>query len=296
MVVIKKKVSGGQTYYYLEHSIREGDKVSKKEKYLGKEIPKDIEEVKKAFIFDLYKEKWFLDFEKIKRAYAKDQKIMPPSARKKEQESFAVKFTYNTQRIEGSKLTLRETANLLERGITPAQKPINDVKEAEAHKALFYEMLNYKKELSLQIVTYWNKKLLELTKKDLAGKIRVHQVQISGSKFMPPLPSEMDVLLHEFFEWYSKNKDKLNPVDLAALVHLKFVTIHPFGDGNGRISRLMMNFVLHRHGYPMIDISYEKRNSYYTALERSQVKGDNSPFLHWFFKRYFKEHNRYLSA
>lgn len=296
MVIMKKRVSGGQKYYYLEHSIREGNKVSKKEKYLGKEIPKDIEEVKKTFIFDLYKEKWFLDFEKIKKGYSKDQRIMPPSMRKKEQESFAVKFTYNTQRIEGSKLTLRETANLLERGITPTQKPIGDVKEAEAHKALFYEILNYKKELSLQIVIYWNKKLLESTKGDIAGKIRTHQVQISGSKFMPPLPAEMNVLLHEFFEWYHKNKDKLNPVDLAALVHQKFVTIHPFGDGNGRISRLMMNFVLHKHGYPMLDISYEKRDSYYNALERSQVKKDDTPFLHWFFRRYFKEHKRYLSA
>ena len=86
-----------------------------------------------------------------------------------------------------------------------------------------------------------------------------------------------------------RQKDKLNPIELAALVHLKFVSIHPFGDGNGRISRLMMNFVLHKHNYPMLDIPYTKRNSYYTSLERSQIKRDNSPFLNWFFKRYIKE-------
>jgi len=294
MVIIKKINKKGKTYYYLEHSIREGNKVSKKTKYLGKEIPKDIENLKKAFTFDLYKKKWFSEFEEIKKNYSKDQRAMPPSIKKKELENFAIKFTYDTQRMEGSKLTLKETANLLEKGITPTRKPINDVKEAEAHKVIFYEMVEYQKELSLQIVTYWNKKLLESTKPLAAGKIRAHQILISRSKFRPPFPAELDTLLHEFFNWYKKNKDKLNPLELAALVHLKFVTIHPFGDGNGRISRLMMNFILHKHSYPMLDIPYEKRDSYYTALERSQVKGDNAPFLHWFFKRYLKENDRYL--
>ncbi|PWU81771.1 MAG: hypothetical protein DLM72_05280 [Candidatus Nitrosopolaris wilkensis] len=71
------------------------------------------------------------------------------------------------------------------------------------------------------------------------------------------------------FEWYDRNKDK-NPlrhtVELAALVRLKFVTIHPFGDGNGRVSRLFMNFVMNKEGYPMLNIHYSARNSYYTAL------------------------------
>ena len=263
--------------------------IMKKEKYLGKEIPKDIDKIKRDFVVEIYKEKWFSDFENIKKKYIQEQKIMPPSSRAKQRETFAVKFTYNTQRIEGSTLSLKDTSNLLERGITPSEKPIGDVTEAEEHKKVFYEMLEYKKDLSLQIAIYWNKKLLEKTKPDIAGKIRVHQVAISISKFMPPLPAEIDFLLKEFFDWYHQNKNKLNPVELAALVHLKFVTIHPFGDGNGRISRLMMNFVLHKYGYPMLDIPYTKRNSYYTSLERSQVKKDDSPFLNWFFKRYIKE-------
>jgi Fic family protein len=72
-------------------------------------------------------------------------------------------------------------------------------------------------------------------------------------------------------------------------VHLKLVTIHPFNDGNGRISRLMMNFVLHKHGYPMLNITYEKRASYYNALERSQTKKQEHIFLQWFFNRYLNE-------
>jgi Fic family protein len=292
-MILKKKQIGGQTYYYLEHSFRQQDKVQKKEIYLGKKVPKNIEEIKKKFIFDIYKEKWFEIFEKVKRNYSKEEKATPKSAKEKETENFAVKFTYNTQRIEGSKLSLRETANLLERGISPKQKPLKDIKEAESHKKVFYEMIKYPKELSMQIVLYWHKKLFQETKEDIAGKIRNHQVIISGSKFIPPRPTEIEFLLKEFFEWHNKNKDKINPVELAALVHLKFVTIHPFSDGNGRISRLMMNFILNKNKMPMLDIAYSNRDSYYTALERTQVKKNELIFLQWFFKKYFKE-NRNL--
>ncbi len=170
---------------------------------------------------------------------------------------FAIRFTYDTPRIEGSKLTLRETADLLERGTTPRAKPLEDVKEAEAHKELFYEILAYKKDLSLSTILYWHKKLFQATKPDIAGRLRRHQVAISGSKFVPPFPAEVYPLLMEFFRWYAKNKNRLHPVELAAFVHLKFVTTHPFADGNGRISRLLMNFILNRHGYPMLNVPYE---------------------------------------
>lgn len=291
-MILKKKHTGNQVYYYLEHSFRKDGKVNKKEVYLGKEIPKDIEEIKKKFIFNIYKEKWFELFEKIKKSYSKEEKSMPKSAKEKETESFMIKFTYNTQRIEGSKLSLKDTANLLEKGITPKEKSIIDIKEAENHKKVFYEMLNYKKELNQQIVLYWHKNLFKDTKEDIAGKIRTHQVIISRSKFIPPMPAELEFLLKEFFDWYAQNKNNINPVELAALVHLKFVTIHPFSDGNGRISRLMMNFVLNKHGFPMLDIPYTNRNSYYNALERAQIKKNELIFLQWFFKRYFKENKR----
>ena len=83
-------------------------------------------------------------------------------------------------------------------------------------------------------------------------------------------------------------------MELAAFVHLKFVTIHPFGDGNGRISRLMMNFVLNKEGYPMLDISYSGRNSYYSALERAQVRKADSAFIQWFMRKYMKENAAYI--
>jgi len=294
MVTIKTKKIKDQIYYYLEHSIRKGKQVKKKEIYIGKKIPKNIEQLKRNLLDDIYKERWYADVDRIKQRFSKEHRTMPKSAREKQLQNFAISFTYDTQRIEGSTLTLRETADLLEKGITPKNRPIRDVKEAEAHRDLFYEILDLKKDLSLQMVLEWHWKLFSLTKPDIAGKIRKHQVTISGSRFMPPSPVEVYPLVTEFFKWYNKNKGKIHPVELAAIAHLKFVTVHPFADGNGRISRLIMNFILHKKDYPMLDIKYEGRNSYYNALEKSHLKKEDRTFLQWLVKRYIKEYRRYL--
>jgi len=294
MVEIKKIKKGKKEYFYLVHSYRSGKSVQKKQFYLGDSIPKNIEKMKKEFMQEFYREKFMKDLETVKKNFNKEYSKMPISAKKKSKDTFVVKFTYNTQRIEGSTLSLKDTANLLERGITPSSKPLRDVKEAEAHKKVFFEMLDYKKDLNLQVVLRWHEELMKQTAEDIAGKIRDHNVLISQSKFKPPMNLELEFLLKEFFEWYKKERNKIHPVELAALVHLKFVSIHPFSDGNGRISRLMMNFILKKHSFPFLDIPYTKRNSYYNALERSQIKREESIFVQWFFRRYLAEYKNYL--
>ncbi len=294
MARVNKRIKSGKTYYYLEHTIREKGEVKKEEKYLGKHVPKNIEEVKKEFVAEIYRRRWIPLLESIRKNYRREEKTIPPTLREKQSHQFSIRFTYDTNRIEGSKLTLRETADLLERGITPKNKPLADVKEAEAHEKLFTDILEYKKDLTLQTILYWHKRLFEPTKPDIAGNVRSHQVAISGSKFMPPSPVELNPLLSDYFRWYNKNKEKLNPVELAALAHLKLVTIHPFADGNGRISRLAMNFILNKKNYPLLNIPYENRTSYYNALERSQTKKQDHIFTHWLIKRYLKQHKQYI--
>ncbi|MDO8660972.1 MAG: Fic family protein [Candidatus Woesearchaeota archaeon] len=294
MVTIRKRTIGKQTYYYLEHTIRKREKIEKRQHYLGKRIPKNIELLKKEFLSQLYQERWYFTLNKIKQGFTKEVKQTPLSAREEEIKKFAIHFTYDTQRIEGSTLSLRETADLLERGITPKAKPIRDVKEPEAHNALFDEMRTTKNDLSYSRVLYWHKKLFQKTRPDIAGKIREHRVAISGSNFLPPFPAEVYLLLQQFFKWYAQSKATLNPVVLSALVHLKFVTIYPFSDGNGRISRLLMNFVLHRTNYPLFNIPYKGRAGYYTALERAQLKQMEFIFVQWFIKKYIKEQKRFL--
>jgi Fic family protein len=294
MVAIIRRKKGKQTYYYLKHSVRKNNR--QKEIYLGKTIPDNIDEIKRNFLLEFYREEWLPNLERIREGYRKERKRLPKDAIDREMEAFSISFTYNTQRIEGSTLTLKETADLLAEGIAPSNKPMRDVKEAEAHQRLFFEMLKYKPDLSLETVSQWHKKMFEETKPAIAGKIRDYEVRISGSKFIPPRSEAIMLLSKDFFRWYRKNKGKLNPVELSALVHLKFVTIHPFGDGNGRVSRLMMNYVLGRLGYPMLDIDYSDRRSYYNALERSQIRKNDAIFLQWFMKRYFKAHKKFLKC
>ena len=295
MVNLRVKDASGKKYYYLEHTIREGKTFRNKRKYLGSVLPKDIKTLKEEFMYELFLERYSKNLEAVKRKFGADFSTYPPSAKEQYIESFMIKFTYNTNRIEGSTLSLKETADLLQQHITPRNKPVQDVKEAEAHKKVFYEMLNHKKSLTLSTALYWHKLLLKDTKPDIAGIVRKHQVAIARSKVELPIPTELDTLLHEFFVWYNQHKGKLNPVVLASLVHLKFVSIHPFSDGNGRISRIMMNFVLHRHGYPMVSIEYTNRNSYYNALERSQIKNKEYIFVQYLVKRYLKMYKKYAA-
>ncbi|MDE1865944.1 MAG: Fic family protein [Candidatus Micrarchaeota archaeon] len=293
MVEIRGRQRGNTVYYYLEHAFRINGKVTKKELYLGKKVPSNIDVIKLKFLKEIYDQKWYSQLDKIKKNYKKDISKATKSELEKELEVFMIKFTYDTQKIEGSTLTLRETANLLQHNITPSNKPTRDVKEAEAHSKIFYQMLDYKKDLGLQVILSWHYELLNGTRPDIAGKIRTRQVWISGSKFVPPAPVEVYVLLKELFGWYDRNKGKIHPVELASLMHLKFVTIHPFIDGNGRMSRVLMNFILHKHGFPMLNIPYKNRTGYYNALERAQVKKIDSVFVTWVFRNYIKNYKRY---
>src|SRR5713226_10221235 len=140
MVRVARRTIKGKTYYYLEHTIRGKDGRTTKSRYLGDKLPKNIEHIEKKFLFELNKTRWFDDFEKIKRNYNAELEVTPRSAIEKGLREFSVRFTYDTQRIEGSTLTLRETAQLLESKISPSGKPIEDAKEAEAHHKVFLEM------------------------------------------------------------------------------------------------------------------------------------------------------------
>ena len=291
MASIVKRRHGNKTYYYLQHGIRKGHR--QKEVYLGTTIPKNIEEIKQNFLLKFYEEEWLPKLRTIYTNYTKSKKNLPKSIARKELETFSINFTYNTQRIEGSTLTLKETFDLLHDGIAP-RRPIQDIAEASEHQNLFLEILSFKGDLGLELVCKWHNKLFEKTKEEIAGKIRDFDVRIGGSKSVPPSPNSLLILLKSFFKWYHINKKKLNPAELAALVHLRFVAIHPFGDGNGRISRLMMNFVLNKYGYPMLDINYTDRRSYYNSLERSDMKNNDIVFLQWFMKRYFKTHRDFI--
>jgi Fic family protein len=293
-VKVQARRRGRGTYFYLVHSYREDGKVRKIEKYLGRRMPSDLRRFERDLKGEILGRTWVPRLDRIGAEYREERARMPESAREKELTSFAVQFTYDTNRIEGSSLTLRETSDLLERGVTPSERPMADVTETIAHQRVFLAELKREASFDLPTLLRWHRDLFQETKPDIAGQVRTTGVRISGSKFIPPSPIELDFLLQDYFRWFRRVMNSIHPVVLASQVHLKLVTIHPFSDGNGRTSRLAMNLVLHRKGFPMLDIPYERRSGYYDALEASQVGENETPFLRWFLRRYLDAKTRDL--
>ena len=289
---VQRRIRGRNSYYYLVYSYREGQKVRKIERYLGRKLPATLSQVEEELGQEAITKQWGVQLEHIRREYSDDLGRMPPVIREKELNTFAINFTYDSNRIEGSSLTRQETASLLEHGITPNNRPLSDVQETLAHRKVFLAALSPKERLDRATFFAWHRALFQETKPEHAGLVRKHQVRIGGSRFVPPAPFELDRLIDEFFNWLPRAWKSLHPVVLAALVHLRLVTIHPFGDGNGRATRIAMNFVLYRKGFPMLDIPYEGRAGYYRALERAQVQQDEFVFVRWFLRKYLGENTR----
>tara|TARA_Y100000034_G_scaffold124422_1_gene172564 strand:+ start:602 stop:1438 length:837 start_codon:yes stop_codon:yes gene_type:complete len=276
MKIIKKK-KGKEEYFYLKKSFRKGNKIITKEKYLGKEIPKNIEEIKREFQKELYKK-----LENIKNNFQKEWKKLPETVKKKEKEEIAISFTYNTNAIEGSTITLEEVREIIHDKISP-NKPLRDVKETEAHSKVFLEMLEHKNKISNKLLLEWHKEIFKDTKQDIAGKYRNYLVRVGDH--VAPDWQDVKKLMKEIIEFI--NNKKINPVELSAKAHYRFEKIHPFGDGNGRIGRLLMNHILWHSNYPMLIIEYKKRKSYYKAISK-----DEDSFVKYFMRRYLIVHKK----
>ena len=278
MRIIKRK-KGKKFYYYLKHSFRKDSKVHTREIYLGNKVPRNIRRIKDKLMNDINKD-LYKKLESIRKSFHEEWKRVPESAKKKELHNIAILFTYNTNAIEGSTITLEETRELIEDGISP-NKPIRDVKETESHYKVFLDMLKEKEKITNNLLLKWHKDIFSETKFDIAGKFRDYLVRVGD--YIAPDWQDVKKLMNNLIKFV--NQKNINPVELAGRSHFIFESIHPFGDGNGRIGRLLMNYILWHSGYPMIIIEYKKRSSYYKAFKRGE-----DGFLNYFFRRYLSIH------
>ena len=283
-MLIKKIKRGKKEYYYLEHSIRKKDKIIKKQKYLGTRIPNNIEEIKYDFTRELRSE-IYKKIKKIKDNFQKEWKSIPESVKEKELEEIAIAFTYNTNAIEGSTITLEETREIIHDKIAP-NKPLKDIKETEAHSKIFLEMLKKKEKITNQLLLRWHHEIFKDAKPDISGKYRDYLVRVGD--YRAPDWQDVKKLMLQIIKFIS-NSEKINPIELASIVHYRFEKVHPFGDGNGRIGRLIMNHILWYKDYPMLIIEYKNRRAYYKALSKSEES-----FTNYFIKRYVAVHKRRL--
>ena len=238
-----------------------------------------------------------MDFERIllkKERYEQSKSKIDSITLSTYEKDFELRFTYNSTAIEGNTLTLVETKVLLEDGVSVGGKELREIYEVVNHKKAY----DYVKKCIAQ-----NKSLTEdivkdlhmiLTENIIAGGIyRNQEVRISGAGFTPPAGNEMYIQIKAFYEEVD-NKAGLNPIELAAWTHAEFVRIHPFIDGNGRTSRLLMNYQLMLHDFLPVSVDKENRLDYYNALECYAVHKDLNPFADFIAELEEKQLDEYL--
>lgn len=212
------------------------------------------------------------------------------------QKFYDVELTYTSIAIEGNTLTLRETAELIEHGITGGGKPLRDHLEATDH----YSAVLWMREIAATTaavgegtVREMHRRIVARSQRETAGIYSTLPQRIAGSPVVFPDAAKIPSLMKDFGEWLSG----IGPAPAASFdAHFRLVAIHPFADGNGRTARLLMNLLLLRGGYPPIAVRPADRKVYLDALENGPLNGDCAPFQTLMHQRLDDTLEDYLSA
>lgn len=186
-------------------------------------------------------------------------------------ERFEVEMTYNSNGIEGNTLTLKETYWVIQHGITVKGKSLKDHLEAQNHKEALdylYELVEHgtRQTISEHLIKSLHSLVIQDIDKNIAGQYRKVDVFITGTDHKPSSAIDVPLQMKKLIDWAKNNYKKMNVVEFSAMFHHKFVHIHPFQDGNGRVGRLLMNIFLMQHGFPLTIIQKNDRLKYYRVL------------------------------
>jgi Fic family protein len=212
------------------------------------------------------------------------------------QKYFDVDLTYTSNAIEGNTLTLRETAEVIEHGITVGGKPLKDHLEAVDH----YEAVLWMRDLAARsvplgesVVRELHRRVVARSEPEIAGLYSRHPRRVAGSPVVFPNAAKLPELMQAFGNWLPTAP----PTPSAAFdAHFRLTAIHPFSDGNGRTARLLMNLLLMRAGYVPVTVRPEDRSTYLDALEQGSLKDDLVPFQTFMHKRLDDALGAYLQA
>lgn len=283
MAYIDKIKSGNKTFYYLGKTIRlSEDKWKKIRVKLGTEKPsKELiaEKLKELRLeqHNVYNED-YIDADKLeviddfKEVYINHLAKLPATIIEKEESDFVIRFTYNSNAIEGNRLTLRDTYLIIKEKQIPSGAPPKDYNEAVNGRDALDFLKKYKGKLTIEFIEELNGILTKNTGLLYPGRLRFFPVKIEGADFTPPDEKDVPKLLKEMVTFYYQNKNKFHPFVMACLIHAKFVEIHPFEDGNGRTGRALMNWVLMRADYPKLYIPVKNRQQYYEGIDLHNEK------------------------
>lgn len=295
---IEKRKLKNSTKYYLVHSFRDkNNKVIKMRKFLGSNLTQEELNLKEKKFREIIRQQielmktnvfeFSLSDKELKSLNKYSEKMKITHFDEKDWNQFTEEFVYNTNAIEGSTVLQEEVSIILKKSQNLNSEEIETKGVAKAIKFL----RTTKQDLSLDLIL----KIHELCfkgSKEFAGKFRTVEVVIRGRNgeiIHAGTPvKELQKELNEFIKWYKKNKQKFTPLTLAAIIHNQFEDIHPFQDGNGRVGRLLLNFILIKNKYPPINILLEDRAEYYKTLYEYQSNNKLRPTLQFLIKQYNK--------
>ncbi|MEI7583242.1 Fic family protein [Runella sp.] len=225
----------------------------------------------------------------------------------KEQEAivmqkFRLDWNYHSNKIEGNSLSYGETKALILFGITAQGKPLKDHIEITGHneaviwiEELVHQDFPMNEAFIRQLHTLLLKESYEVSAITPDGQPTKKQIQVGQYKSTPnhvltktgeifrfATPEETPAKMHDLIEWFrtKQNESDLSPVLLAAEFHYRFIRIHPFDDGNGRLARILMNLILIQYGFPPVIIKTEDKAAYYSALQQADA-GLFEPFVEY---------------
>ena len=307
MVYLEKVERNSKTYYYITKQFRLSENKWKKiRRYIGDKPPS--EEQKNKAIKEIeadalqkgimsppsdYKYLTNEEAEKLQDTKAVFNKFygkLDDVGRKKVYNDFIVRFTYNSNAIEGNRLSLRETSMILNEDIIPAGSTPNDFYETINSKDCYEFLKKYSGEFNQTFLLKIHKVLTKNTNCRIKGNYRDDNAVIAGSEWIPPPPpQEIKGLMKEIFSWYYYYRKKLHPLELGSVLHNKLVRIHPFTDGNGRTSRVIANWILMKNKFPMFTIELRDKINYYKAIEKGD-KGNDGELVHYLAKALIDQH------
>ncbi len=218
-----------------------------------------------------------LNLEK-KKQYVKDNiYLLSPDTVDNYDSNFRIEYNHHSTAIEGNTLTLMQTKLLIEDKFFDGAKELREIYEIVNHNKAF-DYINQKIKENCKLDEEMIKDIHQILMENIqqGGIYRNVDVYISGAEHVPPSPLEMYRQIKNFYLTLENNFN--NSIEKAAYVHAEFVKIHPFVDGNGRTSRLIMNYVLIQEGYLPISISKESKMEYYKTLDFYATQKDINPF------------------
>jgi Fic family protein len=207
---------------------------------------------------------------------------------------YRIGLTWTSNALEGNSLTESETKVLIEDGLTVGGKPLRDMFEAVGHAKAYDYMFTLLENNDIKEIDilYLHKLFYQNIEEDFAGKYRDIPVFISGSNYPVTKVEDIQNEIKKLCKWIKKDRKKYHPVEFAALLHKKFVFIHPYKDGNGRVARLLMNTALIQDGYLPAIIPPILRSEYISFLEKAHE--DDRAFINFIVERELESQKDFL--